>query len=117
MSGNIEEDERGTLIHQVEIRNKSGNNPNESSRVLETKATKQWWGRGSSGKGGMSLMAQEVEENLGNGDVGAIRHHMHLGLDRPIEGCALIPRWVWMLYGRTDGVVLMEGYIEFVGGV
>ncbi len=92
MGGNIEEDgRRETPIHQVENGNKGGNNPNESSRV-ETQATKQLWGRGSTGKGGMSLIAQEMEGNLGNGDVGAVRHHMHLGLDRPIEGCTLVPR-------------------------
>ncbi len=100
MENNSEEDRRGGGTRtQVETGNKSGNNPNESSNVLEIKAAKQWWGRGSRGKGRRSSMAEEVEGNLGNEDVGAIRHHMHLGLDRPIEGCALIPRWVWRLYG------------------
>ncbi len=100
MENNSEGDGRGAGTRtQAETGNKRENNPNESNGALETKAAKQWWGRGSGGKGGISSMAQEVEGNLDNEDVGAVRHHMHLGLDRPIEGCALVPRWVWKLYG------------------
>ncbi len=105
MGNNSKEDGRGGRTRtQVDTGNKSGNNTNGSSSVVEMKAAKQQWrGRGSCGKGGVPSMAQEVEGNLGNGDVGTIRHHMHLGLDRPIEGCTLIPRCVWRLYGETAG--------------